>query len=92
MRIFDGKIPRYLILTISSYGLLYALSYGQLIITQNNPSNTTPNIERRIEQKPTPDVPKLENEILKEQPKPVPDKYGPQWQEKIRKMYTTELV
>ena len=92
MDIFQGKIPRYLILTGVTYVALSFLAASSPRDFVQAPQNDRQGIENTIPQEKPAN--KLEEELLKRQQKPIEpkDKYGPQWQEEIRRNYRTELA
>lgn len=93
MDVFQGKIHRYLIFTGVAYAALHLLAASPPIDVVQVPKYNKPGIEDTIPQEDPAN--KLENELLKKQQKPIEqpkDKYGPKWQEEIRREYRTKLA
>ena len=98
MGIFQGKTSRYLIFTAGVYIALNVLASSAPRDAAQVPRDTKPGLERNVEPQKdkSPNIKGLEDTIeqrrIKQSPEVPSDKYGPQWQEEIRKNYRTELV
>lgn len=94
MPIFRERVSRYLTSAMSVYLAFNVLSPSQPVEMAQLPQNIKPNLEKNIEAPKQPN-PSLEDQIRQEEktsPQKPPEKYGPEWQEKIRRDYKTGLA